>query len=284
MRGIAHRVGVTVSVTVSVMPVPLVLDPDVRYRIIRPSGKSMKSANQRLKTGKGKEMFANLWSARRTRRASLGLCALVFAALLAVDAAAIPSPVQAAPNNILYNQFDNFGGTTAKSANPPYQWDAYDSWTADDFVVPSGETWHITKIEFEVSLWVAKSTVGAVNVYIYTNLDGAPFLPLPLAVERNVGPSSGSQDPHVVLPLDRAVDLPAGHWWISVQSNVYQNSNEGTWSWLNRTVQSHAAASWENPGGAEGHGCTSWGVRAFCWNLGQPIEWDQVFLLRGTVN
>jgi hypothetical protein len=241
----------------------------------------MQSAHQRLKTEKEREMFANLWRARITRRASWGLCALVCAALLSGYSAALSSPVQAAPHTILYSQFDNFSGTAAKSANAPYHWDAYDSWAADDFVVPRGETWHITKIEFEVSLWVPKSTVGAVNVYIFTTLNGAPGVPL--SVELNVGPSSGSQDPHVVLPLDRALDLPAGHWWLSVQSNVYQDSDVGTWSWVNRTVQSHAPASWENPGGAEGHGCPSWGARAICWNF-QPLNWDQVFLLRGTVN
>jgi hypothetical protein len=182
---------------------------------------------------------------------------------------------------ILYSQFDHFAGSSAKSARPPYHWDGYTSYAADDFIVPAGETWHVTKVEFEVAYWVPRGIVGPVNVYFFLD-DGNAEPGVLIASETMIGPSSGDHDTHVVVPLPTAVNLFSAHWWISVQSNVYQDSNIGCWSWLNRTVMSHSPAQWTNPGGSEGHGCQTWGLRAICWNQNFQ-DFDQVFLLRGEV-
>src|SRR5438552_15014408 len=70
----------------------------------------------------------------------------------------------------------------------------------------------------------------------------------------------------------------SGTYWVSVQAVQDFNPN-GQWFWHNRTVQSNAGASWQNPGNGYGTGCTSWNRKNAC--LPDQVWPDQVFQIFG---
>src|SRR5882672_7732725 len=51
------------------------------------------------------------------------------------------------PEVVLYDQYDNAAATSTSSQNFEPANDPFDSFTADDFVVPSGETWNIEEVD-----------------------------------------------------------------------------------------------------------------------------------------
>ena len=53
----------------------------------------------------------------------------------------------ASPSVVLYDQYDNAGANATSSQNFESSFDQYDDELADDFVVPSGDTWHINQID-----------------------------------------------------------------------------------------------------------------------------------------
>ena len=53
----------------------------------------------------------------------------------------------AAPAVVLYDQYDNIGANSTSSQNFEASFDIYDDELADDFVVPSGDTWNINQVD-----------------------------------------------------------------------------------------------------------------------------------------
>ena len=79
------------------------------------------------------------------------------------------------PHVILYDQYDN------ATTNPPVDitsqdfeasFDQYDSQAADDFVVPSGQTWTITEVD--VMGEYSGGPAASFNVYFYQDSGGLP--------------------------------------------------------------------------------------------------------------
>src|SRR5262245_40735518 len=60
---------------------------------------------------------------------------------------ALPAP--AAPNVVLYDQYDNAGLNATGSQDFEAAYDAFDDFAADDFVVPSGETWNVDEVDVQ---------------------------------------------------------------------------------------------------------------------------------------
>ena len=52
-----------------------------------------------------------------------------------------------APNVVLYDQYDNDSLNATSSQNFEADFDAFDDETADDFIVPSGDTWTVNQVD-----------------------------------------------------------------------------------------------------------------------------------------
>lgn len=182
------------------------------------------------------------------------------------------APAQAAVT--LYDQLNNATGyTTSQDFEPAI--DAYDSFLADDFVVPGGG-WTITGVDVEGQYFSGSSgPVASFNVFFYAN-SGT----LPGALVTSV---TGVTYTHVgqVFSLNvGSVALPAGTYWVSVQARM-DFTPAGQWGWTNRTVTSNNPAAWQNPGNGFSTGCSSWVPRASSCNVGSDAP-DQAFRLIGT--
>ena len=100
-----------------------------------------------------------------------------------------PPPPPQGPPPILYDQFDSQGTGAALSQDFEPALDDFDSETADDFVVPAGEEWTISEVDFFGAL------IGAVpptSIHVRFYLNGQVTCQAVLA-ERLYRPTSGGQ-------------------------------------------------------------------------------------------
>lgn len=173
---------------------------------------------------------------------------------------------------VLYDQTDLGDGNGITSQNFEATFDAYDNQAADDFVVPAGVKWTVTKVSVGGQYSVA-GPVSSVHVTFYKNKAGLPqnvVADFPAIVPTD---TSGSFD----ITLPSKVALKPGKYWVSVQANL-DFSAGGQWYWNTRTVAANSGAVWQNPGDGFGTGCASWGAMATC--LGQTSP-DMSFRLEG---
>src|SRR5207342_1246300 len=73
-----------------------------------------------------------------------------------------------APNVVLYDQYDNDSLNGTSSQNFEADFDAYDDETADDFVVPGGETWNVNQVD-AAGQYSAAGPMTSANVNFYSD-------------------------------------------------------------------------------------------------------------------
>jgi hypothetical protein len=182
------------------------------------------------------------------------------------------SPSDPQATVVLYDQMNNqsqeFSPSHASLAGSEYT-----DYTADDFVVPAGQNWNISSIQARVRFGTYPTFIGQVNVYIF--LPGSPGPWIKLYEVDDIYPSSGNNDSTMVLSIAPSLSLPAGTYWLSVQSKA------DYWSWYDRTVLSNSPAFYSNPGGGNGT-CSNWNYRFSC--IGGLLAPDQMFKLSGTIS
>src|SRR6266508_1629276 len=198
--------------------------------------------------------------------------------LLAVFAALAAAPVAGA-NIVLYDQYDNAGAIATSSQNYESAFNLYDDEAADDFVVTDGSGWLVNQVEVEGQYFNGPGPATSVNVRFFADASG---LPGTLIAERlNANFTVGPEDGDFVIPLDQAVPLGPGTYWLSVQANE-NFTISGQWGWTDRTVSAHMGAAWRNPPGGYATACTNWGRRPTTCGI-DPAAPDQVFRLLGNV-
>ncbi len=186
----------------------------------------------------------------------------------------LPAPV--APNVVLYDQYDNAGGTSLVSQDFEATFDAYDNEGADDFVVPAGETWNVDQVDILGTYFNGSGPANSFIVNIYSDAAGLPGA--------NVYSAAGlayttADNLNFVIPLTTPAVLTEGTYWVSVVASL-DFLVGGEWGQTERLVQSGNPAAWQNPNGGFGTPCTTWGARTTCLGLGEP---DNVFRLSGTM-
>ena len=179
-----------------------------------------------------------------------------------------------APNVVLYDQYDNDSLNGTSSQNFEADFDAYDDETADDFVVPGGETWNVNQVD-AAGQYSAAGPMTSANVTFYSDAGGLPGSQVATRPNMSVVDSAGS----ITIAIPSAVTLGSGHYWVSVQANLDFNVG-GQWYFEDRTVQSNAEAAWQNPGGGFGI-CPTWGGRQSTCGIDPGVP-DQMFRLSGT--
>jgi len=193
----------------------------------------------------------------------------------AVVLKAKPKP-PAKPLDILYDQYDNPGANSTSSQNFEASLDAYDDELADDFVVPSGQTWSVELVEVQGAYFNGPGPADSFSVRFYSDAAMLPGTEVFSQLNATYIETSGN----FAITLSPPAVLTEGTYWVSVQANM-DFSVGGQWGWTDRTVQSNSEAAWQNPGGGFGI-CPSWGHRGTdCGiDLGVP---DQVYRLSGTI-
>lgn len=179
------------------------------------------------------------------------------------------------PLVILYDQYNNgdmFGTVSATFTDLP----SYNSDLADDFMVPSGQTWNVQSIDAEGFYFNGTGPANSFNVFVYVDSAGFPGAQV-YSTLNQTGTQNGTT---FTVNLSPAAVLTAGAYWIQIQANMTRNPN-GEWGWSDRTVTSNNAAAWRNPGGGFGM-CLSWSRRAATCGIDASAP-DQVWRINGTI-
>src|ERR1043166_492355 len=182
------------------------------------------------------------------------------------------------PNVILYDQYDNAGTNATSSQDFEAAFDPFDDFTADDFVVPGGQTWNVSEVDIQGTYDGFTGPAIAFHVFFYQDSGGLPGTQVYAAMNQ---PYTTSNNIEFVVNLTTPAVLGPGTYWVSVQCRMDFNVG-GQWYWQDRTVQSNNGAAWENPGGGFGI-CQTWGRRgdpAGC-NIDPGVP-DQVYRIRGS--
>jgi hypothetical protein len=186
-------------------------------------------------------------------------------------------PQPKAPQVVLYDQYDNAGTNSTSSQNFEPASDPFDDFNADDFVVPSGETWNIEEVDVLGVYFNGFGPADSFNVFIYQD---SGTLPGTLVYSATDLAYTSADNLNFVIPLTVAATLTEGTYWVSVQCNM-DFSVGGQWGWTDRTVQSNSEAAWQNPNGGFGV-CLTWGHRGTDCGIDPGVP-DQVYRLNGTI-
>jgi hypothetical protein len=181
------------------------------------------------------------------RTALLSAAAVVGVVSGATPLAATPlaaTPIHE-PHTVLWNQNSNFGGEGIISDNFTSS-SSNDSAAADDFVIPSGQTWHIAEVDVTGVYFNGSGPASSEVVTFYTNnRKGKPGRVHRGPFTLNCTDNAGSFQ--CILP--KRVKLPSGTWWVSVVANCSIVDGCGEWGWIVNTVVHGNVAVWEQGGG-----------------------------------
>jgi subtilisin-like proprotein convertase family protein len=183
----------------------------------------------------------------------------------------------ATPLGVLYNQTGaQANGSPSQVFEPANT--AFNSQSADDFLVPAGATWNITQM---TANGIGAGAPTSVNVFFYAN-SGSNLPGTAIATFNNVTTFTQAGGNYTVT-LPSTVSLPGGRYWVSFQVNM-AFATGGQWFWGNfgAPVIGNEYA-FQNPGGGFATPCTSWGYAGSGCNVGGgAANVNSIFSLTGT--
>ncbi|MFM9838184.1 MAG: T9SS type A sorting domain-containing protein [Cyclobacteriaceae bacterium] len=156
--------------------------------------------------------------------------------------------------------FTDFGNSLAQSA--------------DDFIIPVGQTWSIEKVTVPGAVNGAP-VLNAARVIIFKDTVGAPGVEI-----YNSGllvPASGTANPALDLRLTTPANLNAGKFWISVYVQLaFGTGNQ--WFWATTNTLTGSEARFRDPSDLFGSGAIDWTTQSGAFG-GTPV--DMLFALFG---
>ena len=102
---------------------------------------------------------------------------------------------------VLYDQYDNDSLNATSSQNFEADFDAFDDETADDFVVPSGDTWNVNQVDAAGQYFNGTGPMISANVSFYSDSSGLPGSQVATRPNLTVVDSGGS----IVIAIPSAV-------------------------------------------------------------------------------
>ncbi|MEO5952651.1 MAG: S-layer homology domain-containing protein [Chloroflexia bacterium] len=194
------------------------------------------------------------------------------------------APLTNAPDalQVLFDQMYGMGsdGMTSQEFEPDLS--RYTAQAADDFVVPVGEQWNVTRVDVS-GAYLGSGTAQTVNVYFYASTLVAPIQPAtPIYTETHAIPTGGLPTGNFQVTLNSTLFLTEGHYWVSVQAQQdFRTSGQWFWRTHDSSLFTNEVAQWRNPGdGYHRNNCVLWRERWRCQgNSGAPV--NQAFRLVG---
>jgi hypothetical protein len=157
--------------------------------------------------------------------------------------------------------------------------DSWDSYGADDFIVPAGHKWRIEAVEVSGAYNCEGCDGGPArseSVFFYKDKKGQPGKLVAKCEAIKGADNKGSFA--IQFPQSCKVGLNGGkRYWVSVVAAM--DFAFGFWGWETRNTQEGKPSMWENPGGGL-NDCVSWDVMTKC--QGDAGEGpDFMFALKG---
>jgi hypothetical protein len=164
---------------------------------------------------------------------------------------------------LLYSQYDNASGIiTSQDFEVPFS--TFDAQAADDFTVPTGQTWNVTQLDVAGA---ENNPVAEAEVILYSDA-GGPSNILAIRNTHNVIDTSGALTIH--FP---AITLSPGTYWVGVTGTL-DFTFHGQWYAGLRDVVNGSPAEWTNPGNGFNTGCTTFQPILTCLGATRDIMFD----------
>ena len=152
---------------------------------------------------------------------------------------------------------------------------------ADDFVVPSGDSWYIDSIilygfynvnnpdSAGMNLTIYQNNSGTVGAQVYTEL-----------IQVELDPEN---DGSIIARWSTPVQINSGSYWLAASARKNYLSDQGIWYWYLEDSDIGYEALWENPGGSW-NVCTAWTqiTNSSCVAVGSKGVAFQMFGCMGT--
>lgn len=193
--------------------------------------------------------------------------------MLVVMTAALALPASAS-GAVLHDQTNSVGSNSYASEDFQPSQDLVDSWIADDFTVPAGQSWTLSHMDV-----IGVDNGGPppfVNIFIYSTSGTLPGSEL---FHQSGIPASGY--PNYSAAISGAPALGPGTYWISMQE-AGGGFMVPSWAWQGRLVQDGNQATFQSPNGGWGSGCTSWTPIHTCFPSSDGV--DMAWKVSGTAS
>jgi hypothetical protein len=184
---------------------------------------------------------------------------LAMVAGLAV-ALALPAGAHGA---VLHDQTNSVGFNVYSSEDFQSSQDPIDSWIADDFTVPTGQSWTLSQMDV-----LGEDDGGPppfVNIFIYANSGTLPGGEL---FHQSHVPAIGY--PNYSAPITGAPSLGPGTYWISMQEDG-GGFMIPSWGWHGRNVQDGNQAVFKG-NSAWGNGCHTFTPLQTCFPTSDGVD------------
>lgn len=180
------------------------------------------------------------------------------------------------PASVLYDQLNGQTQYGINSQNYEPSLNVYDDQGADDFQIPSGQTWLIDQVEVAGG-YLGTGPADSVNIYVYADTGLGPGASV--ITMTNLLYNNGANPGDFVIPVSPPLSLPSGAYWLSVQAN--QNFGDtGEWLWRFRSPYWGQTSRFRNPAGGFGQQFINW-ISNQC--LFTPCYFGYAFRLDGSI-
>jgi hypothetical protein len=159
---------------------------------------------------------------------------------------------------VLLDQIDATSPQSINSQNFNPANDAFDATTADDFVVPAGETWRIESALVRGNNTGTTAATSA-DVTIFADGGGAPGTPVFSTV------ASATDYPRMQLTFTSPT-LTAGTYWLGVSAVLDPGASApfSQWFWAENSEPFGSPAMYRNPGNGFNTGCVTFTLKSSC--------------------
>jgi len=150
--------------------------------------------------------------------------------------------------------------------------------SADDFVVPTGQTWNVDRV-FAAGAVNGAPVLNKARVIIYADNNGKPGAEVFNSGE--LVPTSATNNPNLTIQFTNAATLSGGTYWISVFPVLaFNGSNQ--WFWQKQTPVRGNESYFRDAANLFGRGATDWTKASVVFTPNPPA--DLVFTLFGNGN
>ena len=159
---------------------------------------------------------------------------------------------------VLLNQIDETSPESINSQNFNPANDAFDAMTADDFVVPAGETWQLDSALVR-GINTGTTPATSADVKIFADAAGMP------GAEVFSGVASATEFPRMQLSF-AGPTLSPGTYWFGVSAILDPGPAPpfSQWHWAENSEPFGSPAVYRNPGDGFETGCTTFTLKSAC--------------------
>ncbi|MGH8173429.1 MAG: hypothetical protein ACREPX_09785 [Rhodanobacteraceae bacterium] len=179
-------------------------------------------------------------------------------------------PIHSKPSGgaVLYDQSGLAEGM-APSQDFQSTFDAYDSQSADDFVVTDAEGWTLSAFNFTMSFVGAAPPYDVVfNVDVYADASGTPGSPV-CSYSGLEGTMDPAPDTNVTIALNSPCALAQGTYWVAMVPVIAFPPKTRLSTGFAGTLGNEGV--WRQALDGDGTGCTDWAPMSTCVKNGTPV-------------